>query len=260
VQVFAPQAKKDRWGKAHGILTGERWEAYSELLFLRARYYAPEIGRFMTRDVWPGDYSKPMSYNSWLYAYANPVNLRDPSGRDPNCRLAPKECAYERMIEIIRETEPDRAEALIRLFEDDELFETWGNVTGKTCHKRLKWVLRATASGGPFPLHFIAEFEGDCGFVEGLQDDRFYRKVWDPDAPPSNQVGHFLTAVDMTYNHWALGFVIGHEQYHDLDFFRNNFSYLWVSTEDIDRWHAAVKYDKQRLPGKRDDDVSGHAF
>jgi hypothetical protein len=169
--------------------------------------------------------------------------------------MAPKECAYERMIEIIRETEPDRAEALIRLFEDDELFNTWGNTAGRTCDRRLKWVLNATGSVAFLPLHFIDEFEGDCGFFEGLQDDHFYRQVWDPDAPPSNQVGHFLTAVDMTYNRWAIGFMLGHEQYHDLDFFRNNFSYLWVSTEDIDRWYAAAEYDEQGLPGKRDEEL-----
>ena len=42
----------------------------------------------MTRDTWEGDQMQPMSYNAWLYTYANPVNLIDPSGRVP-CELLP---------------------------------------------------------------------------------------------------------------------------------------------------------------------------
>jgi len=42
--------------------------------------YAPETGRFQTRDTWDGDKNQPMSYNMWLYGYANPINNIDPSG------------------------------------------------------------------------------------------------------------------------------------------------------------------------------------
>ncbi len=52
-------------------------------MYLRARYYSSSAGRFISRDTWSGDSYRPMSYNSWLYASANPVNLRDPSGHDP---------------------------------------------------------------------------------------------------------------------------------------------------------------------------------
>jgi RHS repeat-associated protein len=55
----------------------------SGLVYLRARYYAPTIGRFLSRDSWEGDYYKPLSYNLWLYGYGNPVNLIDSSGESP---------------------------------------------------------------------------------------------------------------------------------------------------------------------------------
>jgi len=49
----------------------------------------PGTGRFISRDTWAGDYTRPMSFNSWLYVYSNPVNLVDPSGYcadgDTNC-------------------------------------------------------------------------------------------------------------------------------------------------------------------------------
>ena len=59
------------------------WLDASGLIYLRARYYLPAIGRFIARDVWYQDPSQPMSLNRWIYAYANPANLADPSGRKP---------------------------------------------------------------------------------------------------------------------------------------------------------------------------------
>jgi len=63
--------------------TGEMYDNYIKLIYLRSRYYAPETGRFLTRDTWQGDYYKPMSYNLWLYTYGNPVSYTDPSGYFP---------------------------------------------------------------------------------------------------------------------------------------------------------------------------------
>src|SRR5829696_4167766 len=47
---------------------------------LRARYYAPGVGRFLTKDIWDGNVKSPMSFNRWDYVGANPVNQTDPSG------------------------------------------------------------------------------------------------------------------------------------------------------------------------------------
>jgi len=42
------------------------------------------MGRFLTRDTWGGDDKQPISYNKEVYANANPVNLKDPSGLKPD--------------------------------------------------------------------------------------------------------------------------------------------------------------------------------
>jgi RHS repeat-associated protein len=63
--------------------TGEVTDS-SGMVYLRARYYQPSTGRFQTRDTWAGDYNQPMSYNTWLYTYANPVNNVDPGGTCPD--------------------------------------------------------------------------------------------------------------------------------------------------------------------------------
>jgi len=55
----------------------------NNLVYLRARQYAPGMGRFLTRDTWGGDNTKPISYNRWLYVNQNPINLLDPTGMKP---------------------------------------------------------------------------------------------------------------------------------------------------------------------------------
>jgi len=70
-------------GSSVFAFTGEQYDASTNLLYLRARYYSGAQGRFLTADTSAGDAHRPMSYNAWLYGYANPVNLTDPSGRDP---------------------------------------------------------------------------------------------------------------------------------------------------------------------------------
>ena len=60
--------------------TGE-WTDDIGLVYLRARYYNPTDGRFMTRDRWGGDMNQPMSLNHWIYVEGNPINRIDPSGQ-----------------------------------------------------------------------------------------------------------------------------------------------------------------------------------
>jgi RHS repeat-associated protein len=59
---------------------GELLDAATGLIYLRARYYAPAQGRFLSRDAWEGDYSRPLSLNRWNYGEANPVIRIDPTG------------------------------------------------------------------------------------------------------------------------------------------------------------------------------------
>ncbi|MCI0528683.1 MAG: RHS repeat-associated core domain-containing protein, partial [Nitrospira sp.] len=54
----------------------------SGMVYLRARYYMPSDGRFLTRDTWMGDYNSPLSLNRWMYVEGNPINYTDPSGHD----------------------------------------------------------------------------------------------------------------------------------------------------------------------------------
>jgi len=48
--------------------------------YLRARYYAPEIGRFISEDSYTGEISDPLSLNLYTYCVNDSVNNVDPSG------------------------------------------------------------------------------------------------------------------------------------------------------------------------------------
>lgn len=62
------------------LYTGEQWDAEVGTYYLRARWYLPEWGRFLSRDSFEGTDDDPVSQNRCLYAHANPVRYVDPSG------------------------------------------------------------------------------------------------------------------------------------------------------------------------------------
>jgi RHS repeat-associated protein len=66
-------------GEPYGY-TGEWWESDIGLLQLRARWYLPETGTFLSRDMWQGDEFRPLSMNGWSYVEGNPISHTDPTG------------------------------------------------------------------------------------------------------------------------------------------------------------------------------------
>ncbi|MHB9096029.1 MAG: RHS repeat-associated core domain-containing protein [Eubacteriales bacterium] len=82
--VPAPGAKLSEDGRNvnHNSFgyTGESWDEEDNLLYLRARYYQPDIGRFTTRDMFPGYTDTPLTMNKYAYVGNNPVNNIDPLG------------------------------------------------------------------------------------------------------------------------------------------------------------------------------------
>jgi len=62
--------------------TGEQVDADSGLYFLRARYYDPATGRFLTQDPLWGSLGNPQTQNRYPYVGNNPVRFVDPYGLD----------------------------------------------------------------------------------------------------------------------------------------------------------------------------------
>jgi RHS repeat-associated protein len=60
--------------------TGEQLDVETGLQFLRARYYDPDDGRFISVDPVPGNSKSPQTLNPYVYVENRPVNLIDPAG------------------------------------------------------------------------------------------------------------------------------------------------------------------------------------
>ena len=59
---------------------GEYYDAETGTIYLRARYYNPSTGRFISRDSVTGDINDPLSLNLYTYCHNNPLLNFDPSG------------------------------------------------------------------------------------------------------------------------------------------------------------------------------------
>lgn len=62
------------------LYTGEQKDDAAGLYYLRARYYNPGNGRFLTSDPFQGELESPQSQNKYSYVENNPVNSTDPLG------------------------------------------------------------------------------------------------------------------------------------------------------------------------------------
>ncbi|PTM59264.1 DNRLRE domain-containing protein [Desmospora activa] len=59
---------------------GYRYDEVTGLYYLQSRYYNPDTGRFLTRDLFEGFEDEPLSLNKYAYANNNPVKYIDPNG------------------------------------------------------------------------------------------------------------------------------------------------------------------------------------
>jgi RHS repeat-associated protein len=60
---------------------GEQYDSDLGLYYLRARYYNPATGRFLSRDPLNGNAFDPKTLHKYLYAGGDPVNATDPTGK-----------------------------------------------------------------------------------------------------------------------------------------------------------------------------------
>ena len=62
------------------LYRGEQFDSDLGLYYLRARYYNPLTGRFMSRDPEDHNITDPNELHKYLYANGDPVNMEDPTG------------------------------------------------------------------------------------------------------------------------------------------------------------------------------------
>lgn len=78
--AFGVIAESDITTPNNYLFTGEQYDPNVGFYYLRARYYDPEIGRFVTQDRFPGWKFEPATLHKYNYAHDDPVNNLDPGG------------------------------------------------------------------------------------------------------------------------------------------------------------------------------------
>ncbi|MHB1167440.1 MAG: RHS repeat-associated core domain-containing protein, partial [Carboxydocellales bacterium] len=63
--------------------TGYSYDYFAGLYYANARYYMPEVGRFISEDPWNGTLAQPNTLNPYPYVLNNPLKYVDPLGLSP---------------------------------------------------------------------------------------------------------------------------------------------------------------------------------
>lgn len=66
---------------------------------MRARYYSPDLRRFINADIVPGELSNAITLNRYAYANGNPVSNIDPFGLSANNGMSNKQNSSEEDFE-----------------------------------------------------------------------------------------------------------------------------------------------------------------
>ena len=72
--------------------TGGVYDKETGLYYLNARYYDPEIGRFISQDSYRGELNDPGQWHLYVYCANNPINYVDPSGHAWVSKTVTKTC------------------------------------------------------------------------------------------------------------------------------------------------------------------------
>ena len=72
--------------------TGHKHNDEVGLIYMRARFYLPGIGRFASADSIVPDLADPQNLNRYSYASNNPVRYLDPSGHAVACGTTAGDC------------------------------------------------------------------------------------------------------------------------------------------------------------------------
>ena len=79
---FGNEVKPEKKDENPYRYCGEYYDKETEEVYLRARYYQPSVGRFITRDTYTGESNEPLSLHLYTYCANDGVNMVDPSGHN----------------------------------------------------------------------------------------------------------------------------------------------------------------------------------
>jgi RHS repeat-associated protein len=144
--------------------TGEHWDANVGLLYLRARWYDPTVGRFTQADRIVPNPLNSQAWNRYAYGLNNPLRYTDPSGYCADGQDARPE-NIDQLIELIINLTPDAVDywqagellpfslgfgidAFLQLVKDDELDLCSGQQMGRAIIAGIEGDIISTLTQG----------------------------------------------------------------------------------------------------------------
>jgi len=126
---------------------GEQFDSDLGLYYLRARYYNPQTGRFLSRDPEDGKILDPATLHKYLYANGDPVNGWDPMGREDMFETAAK-IDEEGQLPALREFGKTAARILCGAVKDLEPWvRSWpGGLPGPFGSYAPVWLIKILAA------------------------------------------------------------------------------------------------------------------
>ncbi|MFH0857460.1 MAG: CARDB domain-containing protein [Candidatus Magasanikbacteria bacterium] len=92
--------------ETNSLFTNQEKDQESELYYYNARYYNPNLGRFIERDSYLGQDGQTLSKNRYIYVQNNPLKFVDPTGEIEDNTLKDKQ---EKNEEHVQKNEKDLA-------------------------------------------------------------------------------------------------------------------------------------------------------
>jgi RHS repeat-associated protein len=130
-------------GSRYGF-TGEWTDGYTNLVYLRARWYAPYLNQFFQRDpIVPNPYH-PWEWNRYPYVRNNPINLTDPSGLSPDGDRSGNEVARF-IVQRIREDSNSKAIREIYKLNTTHYYED-----ACSLYRQMSWWEKLSVGGSRF--------------------------------------------------------------------------------------------------------------
>ena len=79
--------ERDRVGTSANkfTFTGHEKDEETGLIYAKARFYDPDVGRFLSQDGFLGDAGSPPSLHRYTYVMQNPFRFMDPTGNQASC-------------------------------------------------------------------------------------------------------------------------------------------------------------------------------
>src|SRR5215469_13430561 len=184
------------------LFAGEQFDSDLNLYYNRARYLNVSTGRFWSMDSFEGLHDQPLSLHKYLYASADPINRRDPSGRQDEIEEVEAEDIGEELdsniaagaeqqgaaaTESVGEAEADVAESSAPA-EEGEAAEAASQNPLKITEKGLKHIAERHVPGG-------ARTAGKSIFNAG-EDIRGLLQAGENTNPVQQLGGNFQRVID----------------------------------------------------------------